>query len=114
MSRMDESVAWRAAVIMGASVAVVALGLGAALSREFFEDWGWAAGPGAWAACATLTARVLGLPVMPALAGAGLAGIPGLIGVIAGIHWVGPPLGVALFGLWCGRLATLPREPVTA
>jgi hypothetical protein len=114
MGRMDGSVAWKAAVIMGASVAVVALALGAALSREFFEDWGWAAGPGAWAACAVLPARVLRLPVVPVLAGAALAGIPGLIGVIAGIHWLGPPLGVVLFGLWCGRLAAEPRQPVAA
>ncbi len=114
MVRMDRSVAWRAALIMGVSVAVVAIALGAALSREFFEDWGWAAGPGAWAACAVLAARVLRLPVVPVLVGAALAGIPGLIGVIAGIHWLGPPLGVVLFGLWCGRLAAGPREPVTA
>jgi hypothetical protein len=114
MGRMDGSVAWRAALIMGASVAVVAFTLGAALSREFFEDWGWAAGPGAWAVCAVLAARVLRLPVVPVLVGAALAGVPGLIGVIAGIHWLGPPLGVVLFGLWCGRLAAGPREPVTA
>ena len=114
MGRMDGSVAWKAALIMGAAVAVVAGVLGAALSREFFEDWGWAAGPGAWAACAVLTARVLGLPVVPVLIGAALAGIPGLVGVIAGVHWLGPPLGVVLFGLWCGRLAAGPREPVTA
>lgn len=115
MARMDVSVAWRAALIMGVSVAVVAIALGAALSREFFEDYGWAAGPGAWAACAVLSARVLRLRVVPVLVGAALAGIPGLIGVIAGVHWLGPPLGVVLFGLGCGRLAAGgPREPVAA
>jgi hypothetical protein len=115
MGRMDGSVAWRAALLMGASVAVVAIALGAALSREFFEDYGWAAGPGAWAACAVLSARVLRLPVVPVLVGAALAGIPGLIGVVAGVHWLGPPLGVVLFGLWCGRLAAGgPRQPVAA
>jgi hypothetical protein len=114
MGRMDGSVAWRAALIMGVSVAVVALVLGAALSREFFEDYGWAAGPGAWAACALLTARVLRLPALAVLVGAALAGLPGLLGVIAGVHWLGPPLGVVLFGLWCGRLAAEPREPVAA
>jgi hypothetical protein len=114
MGRMDGSVAWRAALIMGVSVAVVALVLGAALSREFFEDYGWAAGPGAWAGCALLTARVLRLQFVPVLVGAALAGIPGLVGVVAGVHWLGPPLGVVLFGLWCGRLAAGPREPVAA
>ena len=34
-----------------------------------------------------------------------MAGIPSLIGVLAGIHWIGAPLGIVLFGLWCGRLA---------
>jgi len=114
MGGMDGSVAWRAALIMGASVAVVALALGAALSREFFEDYGWAVGPGAWAACALLTARVLRLPALAVLIGAALAGLPGLLGVIAGVHWLAPPLGVVLFGLWCGRLAAAPREPVAA
>jgi hypothetical protein len=108
MARMDGPVAVRAALILAASVAVVALVLGAALPREFFEDWGWAAGPGAWAACALLAAAVLRLPWLPVLAGAALAGLPGLAGVLLGAHWLGPPLGVVLFGLWCGRLAATP------
>ena len=115
MSSMDGSVAWRAAALQGVSVALVAIVLGAALSREFFEDYGWAAGPGAWAACALLTAAVLRLPPVPVLAGAALAGLPGLVGVLLDAHWLGPPFGVVLFGLWCGRLASgAPRTPVPA
>jgi len=116
MSAMDVSVAWRAALIQGAAVAVIAFALGATVSREFFEDYGWAAGPGAWAACALLTAAVLRLPLAQTLGGAALAGLPGLVGVIAGVHWLGPPLGVVLFGLWCGRLAAASgvRLPVVA
>ena len=83
MARMDGSVAWRAGLLMAVSVAVVALVLGAALSREFFEDYGWAAGPGAWALCALLVAAVLRLPPLAVLAGAALAGLPGLLGVLA-------------------------------
>ena len=108
MRRMDGTVAWKAGLLMAVSVAVVAIALGAALSREFFEDWGWAAGPGVWALCAAFAASVLRLPLVPALAGAALAGIPSLIGVLAGIHWIGAPLGIVLFGLWCGRLAMTP------
>jgi hypothetical protein len=111
---MDVSVALRAALTLAASVAVVALVLGAALSREFFEDYGWAAGPGAWAACALLTAALLRLPWLPVLAGAALAGLPGLAGVLLGTHWLGPPVGVVLFGLWCGRLAGSSSAPVAA
>jgi hypothetical protein len=39
------------------------------------------------------------------LAGAALAGLPSLAGVIAGVHWIGAPFAVALFAPWCGRLA---------
>ena len=105
MRPVDASVAVRAALLLAASVAVVALLLAATLSREFFEDWGWAAGPAAWAVCALLVAALLRLPWLPVLAGAAFAGIPGLIGVLLDAHWLGPPLGVVLFGLWCGRLA---------
>jgi hypothetical protein len=116
MAPMDGSVALRAALILAASVAVVAVLLGAALSREFFEDWGWAAGPGAWALCALLVAAVLRLPWLPVLGGAALAGVPGLVGVLLGTHWLGPPVGVVLFGLWCGWLAASgsPSRPVAA
>jgi hypothetical protein len=114
MGGMDGSVAWRASLIMGVSIAVVAILLGAALSRAFFEDFGWAAGPGAWAACALLCGRVLRLPAVPVLTGAALAGLPGLAGVLLGVHWLGPPLGIVLFGLWCGRLAGVPRRPAVA
>jgi hypothetical protein len=112
MPPMDASVAVRSALLLAAALAVVALVLGAALSREFFEDWGWAAGPAVWAGCALLVAAVLRLPWLPVLAGAALAGIPGLIGVLLDAHWLGPPFGVVLFGLWCGRLAGSP--PVAA
>jgi hypothetical protein len=115
MGAMDRSIAWRAALILAVSLAVVAVVLAAALPHEFFEDYGWAAGPGVWAACALLTAAVLRLPVVPTLAGAALAGLPGLVSVLAGAHWLGPPFGIVLFGLWCGWLAAHDRrrEPVT-
>ena len=67
---MDRSVALRAALIHGGSLAVIAVLLALALPRSFFEDWGWAAGPAVWAACATVTATVLRLPLLPALGGA--------------------------------------------
>ncbi len=59
MPGMDRSVLWRAALLQAVSVAAVAVVLAVALPRSFFEDWGWLAGPGAWAACALLVGRVL-------------------------------------------------------
>ena len=103
--RMDRDIAIRAALLQGGSLAVLAVVLAIALPRSFFEDWGWAAGPGVWALCAAFAANVLRLPLVPALAGAAVAGIPSLIGVLAGVHWIGAPVGIVLFGLWCGRLA---------
>ena len=96
---------WRAALLQALTLTILALVLGALLDREFFVSWGWLAGPGAWAACALLTGAVLKLPAGPVLAGAAVAGVPSLIGVVIGQHWLGAPLAVAVFALWCGRLA---------
>jgi hypothetical protein len=108
---VDRSVAVRAAVLQAAFVAVVAVVLGAALDRGFFEDWGWLAGPGVWLACAAAVAALLRLPVAQALTGAALAGLPSVIFVLAGVHWAGAVLGVPLFALWCARLARDPDLP---
>ena len=102
---MDGSVVWRAALLQALTLVAVALALGALLDREFFVSWGWLAGPGAWAACALFTGAVLKLPAGPVLAGAAVAGIPSLAGVLAGVHWLGAPLAVAAFAAWCGWLA---------
>ena len=105
MAAMDRSVAWRAAVLMAAAVAVIAVVLGAALDASFFRSWGWLAGPGVWAACALLVAAVLRLPRGWTLLGAALSGLPSLVAVLAGVHWAGTPLALLLFGLWCGWVA---------
>jgi hypothetical protein len=102
---MDRTVLWRAAAVQALGVLVLSLALGLTLPHSFFEDWGWLAGPGAWAVCALLTARVLGLPALPTLVGAALAGLPSLLAVLVGLHWLGAVLAIALFALWCGRLA---------
>ena len=96
---------WRAAVVQAVAVAVVAVGLALALPTSFFQEWGWLAGPGAWLVCAAITARVVRLPLAPALIGACLAGLPSLVSVAVGVHWLGAVLGVPLFAAWCARLA---------
>ncbi len=102
---VDRTVFWRAAVAQAAAVAVLAVALALALPTSFFEDWGWLAGPSAWLACAALTARLVAVPVAPALLGACLAGVPSLVAVATGVHWLGAVIGVPLFALWCARLA---------
>ena len=113
MAGMDGSVTWRAALLQALILGVAALVLGAALDRQFFVDWGWLAGPAAWAACALATGTVLRLPALPVLAGAVAAGLPSLVTVLAGVHWLGAPFGVALFAVWCGWLAGRPAAPAS-
>lgn len=107
---MDRTVALRALAAQLVAVAVLSVALALALPHAFFEDWGWLTGPAAWLLCAALTARVVRLPVAPVLAGAVLAGIPSLLAVVLGAHWLGALVAAALFAAWCGRLA-LDRGP---
>ena len=102
---MDTAILWRAALLQLVAVFALSLALGLALPREFFVDWGWLSGPAAWMLCAALTARVLRLPLVPALTGAVLAGLPSLLFVLLALHWLGAIVAVALFALWCARLA---------
>src|SRR3954451_11695585 len=105
MAVMDRGVVWRAGLTQAVAVAVLSVTLGVALPHGFFEDWGWVVGPGAWVACALVTARVVGLPAGPTLVGAALAGDPSLLAVVVGVHWLGAVVAILLFALWCGRLA---------
>jgi len=101
---MDVPTLWRAALVQLAAVAVLSVILALALPHDFFVDWGWIAGPAAWMLCAAATARLLRLPLVPALIGAVLAGLPSLLAVLLNAHWAGAALAVGLFALWCARL----------
>jgi hypothetical protein len=101
---------WRAALLQALLIAAVAVALAAALPRSFFEDWGWLAGPAAWGGCALVAGAVLRLPLGLVLMGAALSGLPMLLGVAVGVHWLGAPLGLLVFGVWCARIADR-REP---
>src|SRR3954471_23544553 len=96
----------RAAVGQAPAVAVLSIALALALPHSFFENWGWLVGPGAWLLCAALVARWLALPLGSAVAGAVLAGLPSVLGVVLGVHWLGASIAIVLWALWCGRLAT--------
>ncbi|MFL5825265.1 MAG: hypothetical protein ACJ76V_01955 [Thermoleophilaceae bacterium] len=102
---MDRTVAWKSLAAQLAAVALLGLALGLSLPHSFFEDWGWLAGPAAWALAALFTSRVVRLPWLPVLAGAALAGLPGVVAVVVGVHWAGAVVGAGVFALWCGWLA---------
>jgi|tagenome__1003787_1003787.scaffolds.fasta_scaffold19826382_2 hypothetical protein len=102
MTAMDRARAIKAAATQAAAVALLSIALAIALPHSFFEDYGWAAGPAAWALCALVTARVLNLPRGRTLLGAAVAGVPSLIGVALGAHWLGAVIAIGVFGVWCG------------
>src|ERR671939_1505536 len=94
IDRMDRSVLWRAAAVQAVSVAVLSIALALALPHSFFEDWGWLAGPAAWLVCALATAAVVRLPPLRVLVGAALAGLPSVLFVIVGVHWLGAAIAI--------------------
>lgn len=102
---MDTEILWRVAVVQVAAVVVLSLLLALVFAHGFFEDWGWLVGPLAWMVCAWVTARVVGLPEAPVLIRAAMAGIPSLLFVLVGLHWLGAAVAIALFAAWCGRLS---------
>ena len=105
---MDVPTLWRAALLQLAAVAVLSIALALALPHSFFEDWGWIAGPAAWMLCAAFTARVLRLPPGPTLLGAALAGLPSVLAVVLGVHWLGVAIAIGAFAAWCAWLARRP------
>jgi hypothetical protein len=105
---MDRGRAVKAALTQAGAVAVLSIALAIALPHSFFDDYGWIAGPAAWALCALITARVLSLPPGWTLLGAALAGLPSLVGVALGAHWLGAAIAIVLFGVWCGFSRTTP------
>ncbi len=106
---MDVRTGVKALVVQLVLVGVLAVILAVALPKSFFEDWGWLTGPLAWFLCAAATARIVGLPIVGTMVGAVLVGLPALIAVVAGIHWLGTLIAIVLFGLWCARLSVDPE-----
>ncbi len=100
-----------AALVQLALVAGVAILLALLLPKSFFESWGWLSGPSAWLACAWGTSRILSLPAGPTLLGAVLVGIPSVIFVVLGLHWLGALVAAILFGAWCGARLERVRTP---
>jgi hypothetical protein len=111
---VDPGILWRVAIVQVVAVAILSLLLGLVFSDGFFESWGWLSGPLAWLLCARLTAWVVGLPPVPVLVRAVLAGIPSLLFVILGLHWLGALVAVAILAAWCAHLPRPLAPPLTA
>ncbi len=107
---IDKGLALRAGLLQALSVGVLFVILALALPKSFFEDWGWLAGPGAWFACALITAAALGLPRDRTLAAAALAGLISLAGVLLDLHDVGGVMAIVAFGLLCGHIGPQHRR----
>jgi len=99
---MKVSTALFSGLVMFGLVAALFILLAVTLPNSFFEDWGWLSGPAALFLCAFGTARILGLPVPRTMLGVLLAGVPGLIGVLLGVHALGTVLAIVTFAVWCG------------
>jgi hypothetical protein len=93
---------WRSLGVQAVSVAVISAVLAALLPKEFFEDWGFLAGPLAWIACSLITARVLSLPIPFVLFAALAGGVAGTIVLIVAGHWIGVVAGLLVFAASCG------------
>ena len=92
------------------TLGVVALILGAALDKSFFEIVGLARRPGRVGGVrAVHRRRACGCRCCPCWPARRWPGIPSLITVLIGVHWLGAPFAVAIFAYWCARLAA-PRR----
>jgi len=105
---MNRSILVRSALLQTLLVGVLSTVLAIALGTRFFTHWGWIVGPAAWIACSLATARVLSLATRRTLLGAILAGLPSIVAVAVGLHWLGDVLAIALFAIWCGWAQPLP------
>jgi hypothetical protein len=93
---------WTSLVVQAVAVAIPFAILGAALERDFFEDWGWAVGPVVWLACSVVTARVLALPLGYVLFSAVAGGVAGLLVMLATSHLPGMGAALLVFAASCG------------
>jgi hypothetical protein len=93
---------WKALAVQLVVVAVPFAILAFALDDDFFEDWGWLAGPAVWLACSTVTARILSLPLAYALFSAVAGGVAGLLVMLATSHLPGLIAALLVFAASCG------------
>jgi hypothetical protein len=88
---------WRAAVIQLIVIAIPFAILAITVSHEFFEDYGWAAGPVIWLACSLVTGRLLRLPLAFTLFCAAAGGVAAVLVMFVFGHEVALLAGIAVF-----------------
>ena len=112
---MNTDLFWRAlAVQTAAAVVLVGILIALPLPDDFFEDYGFAAGPLAWLVASLVTARVLKLPAGLALFSALAGGVAATIVMLVASHWPGLVAGLLVFAASCaaaGREAAEPASP---
>jgi hypothetical protein len=93
---------WKALIVQFIVVAIPFAILGAALDDDFFEDWGWLAGPVIWLACSAATGRILKLPLAYVLFSAVAGGVAGLLVMLATSHLPGLIASLLVFSASIG------------
>ena len=112
---MNARLFWKALVVQAIVVAIPFAILGAALSEDFFEDWGWLAGPLVWLACSLVSARILDIPLAYVLFSALAGGVAGAIVMLVASHWAGMVAALLVFAASCGSYdPRLEAEAATA
>jgi hypothetical protein len=104
-----KSLAVQAVAVLVLSGVLVALPLG----DDFFEDYGFVAGPVAWIACTLVTARVVQIPLAFALFAALAGGVAGTIVLVVASHWAGVAAALLVFGASCAGYDPAAEEAAT-
>ena len=111
---MNSTLFWKSLAVQAVAVLVlsgvlVALPLG----DDFFEDYGFVAGPLAWIACTLVTARVVQIPLAFALFAALAGGVAGTIVLVVASHWAGVAAALLVFGASCAGYDPAAEEAAT-
>ena len=112
---MNSRLFWRSLLVQtAATAALVGLLLALPLSDDFFDDYGFAAGPLAWVVASLVTSRVLALPVVYVLFAAAAGGVAGVIVMLVASHWPGVAAALLVFAASCGSYERSADESAPA
>jgi hypothetical protein len=102
---------WRALLVQALAVVVLTgVLLALPLPDDFFEDWGFLAGPTAWLVCSLVSARVLPIPLGVVLFSALAGAVAGVIVMLVVSHWPGLIAALLVFAASCGGYGRAEAE----